>query len=73
MSASNVIVIADGAASSSVSFRVASVTVTPASVPSRLIVSSGSSSVSSVGVSSKSTEPLSAPALIVMLWSATVA
>ena len=49
------------------------VNVTPASVPSMLIASSGSSMSSFVGVSVKSTCPLAAPAAIVMVWAATMA
>ena len=62
-----------GRASSSVIVTATLVNVTPASVPSTLIVSFGSSMSSSVGVSVKSTCPLAAPAPIVMVWSATMA
>ena len=51
----------------------AGVTATPESVPSTLIVSSGSSTASSVGVSVKSTLPLACPAAMVRLRAATLA
>ena len=59
--------------SSSVMVMLVLVNITPASMPSTLIVSFVSSISSSVGVSVKSTCPLAAPAAIVMLWVATAA
>ena len=61
-----------GVASSSVMVISSAVTVTPADVPSTLIVSFASSIASLVGVSVKLFEPLAAPAAIEMLRLSTV-
>ena len=61
-----------GALSSSVRVIVASTTVRPAAVPLKLIVSPPSASWSWVGVSTKSTCPLDAPAVIVTVCVPTI-
>ena len=73
VSASTVSVAVVGALSSSVIVITAPVTVTPASDPSRLMVSEPSCSESAVGVRAKSTYALDAPALMVMLCVPTIA